>query len=888
MNRELAMNSTLRAATRVFKAATALVLVTALAACSSGSNGPSTAVNQQTSSTATANAYTGPAAATADVTAFQINFWQNIRVSNRCGGCHHEGGQSPMFARSDDVNLAYQAALPLVDITNPSQSTFVLKVGGGHNCWVADPNACAQTLLTWINNWLGGGSGSATSITLVAPPIQTVGSSKTFPGTELLTATNPDINSDAFKAEAANIASFQANLLHPILQVYCSGCHTPTSATAQAPYFAQSDAVNSPADEVNGIPIGAIQAYIAAQPKIDLNTPTNSRFYQRLSQDLHHCWSFNGAPDCPDSAAYMLQQLEDYAGPIQPAPVDPTLVLSKALTLLQGTVAAGGARYESNIVAKYMFETGTGNIAYDTSGVSPSADLTLNSNVSWAGGWGLTFAAGGKAQASTSASQKIAQLAQATGEYSFEAWVNPNNVTQTEAYMMTYSGSDTTRNATLAQAAVSYEGRTRSSATDTNGKPPLINAAAENAAQAALQHVVLTYDPVNGQQIYVNGALTPDKDPAGGGSLANWDSTFALALGAETTGKEQWTGTIKFAAIHSRALTAQQVLENFNAGVGQSYYLLFDISDQTGIPQTYILFQASQYDTYSYLFTNPTFYSLNPSAAPSNIVIKGMRIGVNGVIPQAGQSYSTLNATVGPPNYSSTGGQVLSTVGDIVPVDQGPQEDLFFLSFDQLGSFTHTSTPTTYTAPTTPACVFTYPLAAGQIACVPDRGIATFERINNNLANLTGIPITNSTVNGVYQTLQQSMPSSPSINAFLASHQTAIAQLANSYCSQMVATPSAFSTFFAGSGFSSLNSNLGQLASSYFTSQANEDNVAIPLANNTVGPVAYPLAYSNMQTQLENLLSTISAPPYTSSETVSQATVAACTAALGSLAATLQ
>ncbi len=292
--------------------------------------------------------------------------------------------------------------------------------------------------------------------------------------------------------------------------------------------------------------------------------------------------------------------------------------------------------------------------------------------MSWAGGWGLTFAAGGKAQASVSSSQKIAQLVQATGEYSFETWVNPNNVAQTEAYIMTYSGSDKTRNATLAQSAQSYEGRTRSSTTDTNGSPPLINATAENVAQAALQHVVLTYDPVNGQQIYVNGALTPDKDPAGGGSLASWDSTFALTLGGEVTGKEQWLGTIKFAAIHSRALTAAQVLQNFNAGVGQSYFLLFDVSSLSGIPQTYIEMQASQYDTYSYLFTNPTFISLNPAAAPSGLVISGMRIGINGIIPTAGQSYATLSATVGPPGYTPTGGQVLSTVGDIVAVDQGP------------------------------------------------------------------------------------------------------------------------------------------------------------------------------------------------------------------------
>ena len=48
--------------------------------------------------------------------------------------------------------------------------------------------------------------------------------------------------------------------------------------------------------------------------------------------------------------------------------------------------------------------------------------------------------------------------------------------------------------ATLGQDAMQYEGRTRSSTTDTNGAPPLMTTTASGAAQAALQHVVLTYD----------------------------------------------------------------------------------------------------------------------------------------------------------------------------------------------------------------------------------------------------------------------------------------------------------------------------------------------------------------------------------------------------------
>jgi len=48
---------------------------------------------------------------------------------------------------------------------------------------------------------------------------------------------------------------------------------------------------------------------------------------------------------------------------------------------------------------------------------------------------------------------------------------------------------------------------------------------------------VLTYDPINGQKIYVNGVFTGDVDPNKGGSLAKWDATFALVMGAETTAR---------------------------------------------------------------------------------------------------------------------------------------------------------------------------------------------------------------------------------------------------------------------------------------------------------------------------------------------------------------
>ena len=831
---------------RVLTQGAALALLAALAACSGG--GAATTVNQQaTPPNNSADNYTGPPPANADVQSFKINFWTNVIPSNRCGGCHHQGGQSPMFARTDDVNLAYQAAGPLVNLTNPSQSEFVLKVGGGHNCWVADPSACAATMLVWIQAWIGAGSSSTTSITLVAPPVQAAGGGKQFP---------------------ADPSAFESTVF-PLLTKFCSGCHTPSSSTAQQPYFA--DASN---------PAGS---YVAAQPKMNLATPNQSRFYERLATEFHHCWATSpgGAPDCPGSSAAMLAAITAFANGVPVTPLDPSLVVSNALTLSQGTIAAGGARYEANLVAKYMFETGSGPTAYDTSGVTPAADLSLSGNYSWVGGWGINFGpaqgslAAGKAQASTSASAKLAAMIQSSGEYTLEVWAAPADVTQTNAYMLSYSGSNTTRDATLGQDAMQYEGMARSSVTDTNGNPPLITTTDGGAAQAALQHVVLTYDPVNGQKLYVNGVYTGDPDPSKGGTLANWDSTFALVLGNETTGQRPWSGVIKFAAIHNRALTPAQIQQNFAAGVGQKYFLLFGVSALSGVSQSYILFQASQYDNYSYLFYQPKFISLDPNATvPANLMISGMRIGVNGVLAPSGQSYATMAVSVGGSNYTPANGQLLSGLGTVVPVTLGPGNDLFFLSFDQLGSHVHAFVePTVVVVPPAP-----------DNTPQPDFGIMTFERLNDAFARITGVKVTDPVVSALYNTSQQSMPAGPLVSAFVPSQQTAISQLANAYCGEMMASGALRDAFF-GTG---LDSSLGNTAASFFgaSGSAQRNLVITGLVNNAIGANVNPQAASAVQAEIDALLTRV--PTLNASATVSQATVAACTAVLGSAAVTLQ
>ena len=192
-------------------------------------------------------------------------------------------------------------------------------------------------------------------------------------------------------------------------------------------------------------------AYDAAKSKINLDTPANSRLVVRLRSEFHNCWSGSCAAD----ANVMEQAITAFANGIPLTTVDPTLVTSKAVRLVDGVVASGGNRFEDAQIALWEFKTGSGTTAYDTSGVDPAIDLNFSGDVTWFGGWGITIT-DGKAQASTTSSAKLFDIIQASGEFSIEAWVVPGNVTQEEARIVSYSAGTTQRNFTLQQTLYDY------------------------------------------------------------------------------------------------------------------------------------------------------------------------------------------------------------------------------------------------------------------------------------------------------------------------------------------------------------------------------------------------------------------------------------------------
>jgi hypothetical protein len=573
-------------------------------------------------------------------------------------------------------------------------------------------------------------------------------------------------SSRSFPADSGLFAS----TVYPVLEEYCSRCHSSAALTPQSPFFAEAD---------------VDVAYAAVRAKIDLDTPARSRLVVRLRDEFHNCWT-----DCGTAANVMQAAIQDFADGVPLTQVDPDLVISKALTLYDGTVASGGSRFDNAAIALYEFKTGTGTVAYDTSGVEPAANLTMSGAVTWVGGWGIDLR-GGKAQGTTASSRKLHDLVKATSEYTIEAWVAPANVVQEMAYIVSYSGGTTARNFTLGQTMYDYDFLSRATTTGANGDPALSTPSADEVLQATLQHVVATYSPVDGRRIYVNGTLATQADPVPAGLFTDWNDTFALVLGNEVSNDRTWQGVIRMVAIHNRALTQPQIQQNFDAGVGERFYLLFSVAHLVNVPQSYVMFEASQFDSYSYLFDKPTFISLDRDQDPDQIRIRGVRIGINGAEARVGQAYAPLDRTVRAAGYEPDTGYGLATIGTVVPLDKGPSADEFFLSFERIGS---NNNPFVEPDPD--------PLPPPPDADPSSEvGLRTFEEISASMSGMTGVPANNPNVAATYLRVREQLPTVENIEGFLSSHQVGAAQLAIEYCNELVDDGAARAAYFPGFNF---------------------------------------------------------------------------------------
>lgn len=212
-------------------------------------------------------------------------------------------------------------------------------------------------------------------------------------------------------------------------------------------------------------------------------------------------------------------------------------------------------------------------MVHDISGVGSALDLVISDEaaVTWTPG-GLAINAPALI-ASPGAASKVINACQASNELTIEAWIRPANVTQAgPARIVTLSRNTRERNFTLGQGlwdgqpTALIDVRLRTTATSDNGIPSLSSPG--GSLTTGLSHVVYTRDADGNATLYINGM--EQISAVVGGDFSNWDSSHQLALANELTGDRPWLGELQLVAIYCRALSYEEVEQNFSAGADGS------------------------------------------------------------------------------------------------------------------------------------------------------------------------------------------------------------------------------------------------------------------------------------------------------------------------------
>ena len=664
----------------------------------------------------------------------------------------------------------------------------------------------------------------------------------------------PTTSNTPIAAAATDQVAFETTV-YKLTAQYCAGCHD--GSTSGAPPFANKDS------QV------AYKAMVDSK-KADKQNPAKSRVVVKLAEEKHNCWSAN----CADDAAKMRGAIEEWVALTGGKPVDTGFsaqtIRSSVATFSTGQSPGSSGRVNSNLVALYLFKEGTGMVARDISGVTPAMDLTL-SGTEWVGQQGLKNVSG-KAEATVESSKKLFDMIAAptaTKEYSIEAWIVPENNTQTgPARIVTYSIDTAARNFQLSQSATQYIHRNRSTATGisvTAGTPDLATAA--GSLKLAPQHVVATFDQTAGRKIYLDGVDTGLVDPQGKGDLANWDSTYSFILGNEKTNDRLWKGIFYLVAIYNRPLNAAQVKQNFDAGYRER--LRFDISAAAGMVGGTIEMDAGEIDKSSYLFANPTYVGPNPGS----LRIKGMQIAINNVLPAAGQAYRNVDVMINAPKLE------LSSLGTVMAQDKGSANDSFILTFEMLGVLSNV-------LPESEPAMLS--MTTDTRAVIPNSGVRTFDQVNNTMAALTGINVTTANVATVFTQLRQQLPGNSNVMSFLPAQQVGIAKLATEYCDSLVENGTARAAFFN----TTPAFEFGAAVATAFSTQAKKDLITNTLNSKLIGinfanqPTATE-SYTEVNSLINDLVAAanVAVPPLTIDQVRTRSIVkGACTTVLSSAA----
>jgi hypothetical protein len=222
-------------------------------------------------------------------------------------------------------------------------------------------------------------------------------------------------------------------------------------------------------------------------------------------------------------------------------------------------------RVTDGLLALYEYGDGSGATIAETSGATPALDLTLQNtnNAVWLPGGGLLLSKT-VLDSGIAASNLVASCV-TSDQFSVEFWLAPNSLLQgdpisgSRSVIFTLSDSASARNLTIEQQGQLYITRVRTTSTGISG-----SAGVQGFVSLGLTHLVISYDADGVMHLYLNGVSAATQ--AVGGALSNWDATYPLFLANEATGGSDWSGLLALTAVYNRALSQDEVDQNFAAG----------------------------------------------------------------------------------------------------------------------------------------------------------------------------------------------------------------------------------------------------------------------------------------------------------------------------------
>lgn len=221
-------------------------------------------------------------------------------------------------------------------------------------------------------------------------------------------------------------------------------------------------------------------------------------------------------------------------------------------------------RVEAGLLVLYRFEEGTGESVADVSGVGDPLDLFFRGDAAAAtwidGGSGVRFEGDGGVLSTAGPASKITSALLASSQITLEFWGKPALTSQTgPARLVSISNGVEVfhRVATLSQDRTAANFRLHAG-------PYTDLVSVDGVFEAGrLIHLVATYDGT-GIRIYSDGAPVALVGATGGIKIPADDKP--LLVGNEATLDRTWFGEVYLVAVYDRALTPEQVQQNFAAG----------------------------------------------------------------------------------------------------------------------------------------------------------------------------------------------------------------------------------------------------------------------------------------------------------------------------------